>query len=510
MKIIIVFVFFMLLYQNGFSNNIQVSNVRLTGQDTAGNFSLVEFDISWENSWRYSGGPANWDASWIFVKYRVGVAGEWKHAWLNNTGHQSCTNTTIENGLLTPGETYHNTTNPVLGIFLYRATSGTGTFICQNVQLRWNYNSNNVADDALVDIRVFALEMVYIPQSSFYVGTEGTTGFYTYPTITEPYQITSEGAIPVGASNGSLYYNTGGDQSGPIPAAYPKGYNAFYAMKYEISQQAYVDFLNTLNRSQQAERSNGLPGTGSSNIKYVLNSSSIPSHRNYVACPSTYPAAPSPVEFLVDYFNNNTPGSIEGTTIACNYLSYADVAAYLDWSALRLMTEFEYEKCGRGNAESVNGEFAWGNLYYYYTIDINDEALPTEYSTHPLANLASNIHDGPLRVGIFANDSSNRVKAGAGFYGCLDISGNVYERAVNIGFSESRSYTGQHGDGLLSGNGNMDVFAWPNTYNAGGICRRGGSFGSATVECRISNRYNSSGDAYRHASFGGRGVRTAG
>lgn len=37
-----------------------------------------------------------------------------------------------------------------------------------------------------------------------------------------------------------------GDMSGPIPAAFPKGYNAFYLMKYEISQGQLTDFFNFL------------------------------------------------------------------------------------------------------------------------------------------------------------------------------------------------------------------------------------------------------------------------
>ena len=30
-----------------------------------------------------------------------------------------------------------------------------------------------------------------------------------------------------------------GDRTGPIPANFPKGYNAFFAMKYEITQEQF-------------------------------------------------------------------------------------------------------------------------------------------------------------------------------------------------------------------------------------------------------------------------------
>src|SRR5688572_24329647 len=134
-----IFAFIISLAQQAFSNNIQVSNVRLTAQNTTDDFTMVEFDISWENSWRYVNGPANWDAAWIFVKYKIGSGGIWKHAWLHNTSHATCGSTSLTNGLLTPGAAFNSTTNPVMGTFLYRSVPGSGTFDCQNVQLRWNY-----------------------------------------------------------------------------------------------------------------------------------------------------------------------------------------------------------------------------------------------------------------------------------------------------------------------------------------------------------------------------------
>src|SRR5688572_19297436 len=251
MKIILIaIVFFILFNQYAFCNNVQVSNVRLTGQNTTDNFTMVEFDIMWENSWRYApgSGPGNWDATWIFIKYKIGDGGNWQHAWLNDTGHTYCNNTELTNGLRSPELPFNYNTNPSLGIFLYRNSPGSGTHSCNDIKLKWNYGSNNVPDDAQVDIRVFAIEMVYIPQGNFYVGSGGSEvgGFYKYPATTTPFLINSEAAITVGTATDNLYYpnptGESGDQAGPIPAAFPKGYNAFYAMKYEISQQGYSDF----------------------------------------------------------------------------------------------------------------------------------------------------------------------------------------------------------------------------------------------------------------------------
>lgn len=57
---------------SAFANNVTVSNMALTGQDASNDYVLIEFDVSWENSWRTSSAPNNWDAVWVFVKYKVG------------------------------------------------------------------------------------------------------------------------------------------------------------------------------------------------------------------------------------------------------------------------------------------------------------------------------------------------------------------------------------------------------------------------------------------------------
>lgn len=67
-----------------FANNATVSNVTLTGQDASNDYVSVEFDISWDNSWRTSSAPNNWDAVWVFVKYKVG-SGDWQHATFSGT-----------------------------------------------------------------------------------------------------------------------------------------------------------------------------------------------------------------------------------------------------------------------------------------------------------------------------------------------------------------------------------------------------------------------------------------
>ena len=306
------------------ANNIAVSNISITGQNSINHYNMVKFDISWENCWRNdiagtgNAAPYNWDAAWVFVKYRID-SGAWQHAWLDSTGHINPAGSTVLTGMLNPALPFNTTANPGLGVFIYRDANGTGTFSATDVQLRWNYGANGVNDNAVIDIRVFAIELVYIPQESFYAGSGGTesSAFYKYPASTNPFQITSENEITVGTATDDLYYDytqDGGDQIGPIPAAFPKGYSAFYCMKYEISQQGYVDFLNSLSQIQ------------ANNRKYTG---------------TTYRYA----------ITGTTPGSFHTTNpyVACNYLNWADLAAYFDWSGLRPITELEFENPAGGH-----------------------------------------------------------------------------------------------------------------------------------------------------------------
>ena len=140
------------LVQPAFANNVAVSNIGLTGQSTADKFTLVQFDLTWENSWR---DPVNWDAAWIFVKFSTDGGSTWMHATLDTTGHTAPAGSTID----TPGDGR--------GVFIYRDASGSGTVSFNGVQLRWNYGTDGVADDAVVQLKVFAIEMVLVPEAAF-------------------------------------------------------------------------------------------------------------------------------------------------------------------------------------------------------------------------------------------------------------------------------------------------------------------------------------------------------
>lgn len=145
-QVLITAVFVLLLLATNLrANNITVSNISLTGQNTAYDFTLVQFDLSWDNSWRTISAPNNRDVAWIFTKFRADCGG-WQHAWLNDESYSTGTgaSATIDVGLFTPGNALNAITNPGLVAFIYHLASGTGTFSATGMKLRSNYGAIKV------------------------------------------------------------------------------------------------------------------------------------------------------------------------------------------------------------------------------------------------------------------------------------------------------------------------------------------------------------------------------
>jgi len=324
-----------------------------------------------------------------------------------------------------------------------------------------------------------------------------------------------------------------------LPAEFPKGYNAYYIMKYECTNEQYAEFLNTLNGIQQANRC--IATTAGS---FMCNTAGIssPQNRNAVKC-RIAPVGATPGEYGCDLDNDNTFNeSTDGKFIACNWMNSVDVLSYLDWAGLRPMSELEYEKACRGNQVAVANEYAWGNTTIHPTsyATLSNSGAANELPFNPstaVGNIAYNVTcnvigiQGPLRSGIFATSSSTRVSAGAGYYGVMEMSGNVWEVAVSVGSVAGRSFTGLHGDGILTPSGTANVDYWPgmngnntltvangtatavgcNGYAAMGF--HGGAWNSGAgagtwhnISCRQYSFWN--GITNRDTRTGCRGVRT--
>lgn len=536
-------IFSLLVFCQLQANNIQISSLSLSGQNTTLDYTMINFGISWNNSWRINVGPSNWDAAWIFAKYRLKTSTDWKHATLNYVdgtgtadGHTVPAGATINSG-------DDNGASGAYGVFLY----SNSIIAQQNVnytggRLRWNYGVDGLADADSVEICLFAVEMVYVPQSPFYVGDGNTVinGQFRIQASNTPYQITSEALLTLGGGgvadlhNNNAVGQTGADDfnnatSRTLPADYPKGYNAYYVMKYEITQEQYVAFLNKLNRTQQAFR---FFSTVVGNYMHSGAGQTTPQNRNGIRLMSD-PGGVDPRVYGNDLSNNNIAGEAsDGQNIACNWISNTDLLAYLDWSGLRPMTELEFEKACRGTAIATSAEFAWGSTAILGSTGFTNSGAANEVSSNNGNCVYNNAPavQGPMRSGCLALTGTSRIQSGSAYYGIMEMSGNVWENVVLIGNAAGRSFTGVHGNGSLNLNGQADVNYWPgingnNTpANANGVyggvtgCTgyagisfTGGAWNAATW-LTISNReYRGSGwnSTARDNRNGGRGVRTA-
>jgi formylglycine-generating enzyme required for sulfatase activity len=508
-KLLVVCLFSLGVFSSLKANNIAVSNVTLKKRNTISDYVSVSFDLSWENSFRNSTGSSNWDAAWVFVKYKIGATGEWKHATLNTTGHT-----------IPSGGTSSQTDGT--GIFLYRNTTGNGTFTLNGVELRWNYGTDGVPDESKIYVKVFAIEMVHIPQGSFQAGSSGqnvgefrqaddvsTSGTASTFTITSSAPTLQGNNAGSSSSNLSTRGGIGTDQGTTTNTAsfasdFPTGYYAFYCMKYEISQGQYRDFLNSLTYFQQSGRTINPP-----NSSIGTGALTTPGNdRNGIEISSSGTSGSIPAVYGCDLNNNNTYNETDdGEWIACNYLSWDDVAAYLDWAGLRPITELEYEKVCRGTLTPVADEYSWGDNALVALTAVNNIRASSESSNTNNANAIYNNQFtlGPARVGLFATNSSNRITAGSSYYGVMEMSGNLWEQVITIGNRDGRNFTGIAGDGILDSNGFANTVYWPDYFGTG---LRGGSWLSLLDQLKTSDRYVATqGSLTRTSESGGRGGR---
>jgi hypothetical protein len=406
------------------------------------------------------------------------------------------------------------------GCFIQRSATGAGKVSVDNVQLTWEWGVDGLSGTQSARIKVFAIEMICVPKGSFYLGDgNGTTGssysFHTGSTVNAVHitsalcknimtdagagdddQITVTG-IGIDGDSGVDIDNNGSIDN----AGFPTGYTSFYAMKYEITEEQWVGFFNTLDPAAKSRRD--ITSASGKN-------SDDPVKRNTVSWPGIGSA------------------STARPDRACGYLSWADICAYADWAALRPMTELEYEKIARGANAPVVTEYAWGGV----AIESATGIASAEDGTETVSNAAANAcygnvtfnggdgGAGPLRSGIFATSLSTRKTSGAGYYGAMELTGNLAEKYISAGAREGRSFAGTHGDGALentSGSeGNANNADWPGYVEGQGVTEaqgtgtRGGCWEDTDLAAfTVSGRTKaSSADTTRSSGSGGRLGRT--
>jgi formylglycine-generating enzyme required for sulfatase activity len=485
---------------------------------------FVEVDVSWRLSWRDA---TNWDAAWLFAEVPRAYANV--RIPLSPTGHRMVQNRNSGQ----PGAAFASSPGDSLGVFVYRdaqtETRGTNRW---TLRLRVALPDGVTADDLPETVVVHGLEMVHVPEGPFFLGDPQPVkdappnAFYRQTqdtTVAPPFRVTSSGAIPVCDGPGSLCYSTtdashqgAGDQRGPIPASFPNGYDAFYLMKYEVTQGQYVDFLNSL-WSRYTAALDPIDGR-----MYAQRRGAI--HR------------------VGDQYATERPDR------ACNFLSWMDAAAFADWAGLRPMTELEYEKAARGPADPVPNEMAWGSSVIAHgdTLFSADSTIArTENGREFVRGNANYKPDsvryqrsygsrfsggdeglGPLRVDIFETQAyrtraeNRREAGGTSYYGAQGLSGSLFDRVVTAADATGRAFRGTHGDGALSYPGQAELEGrytegpgdhadWPRPRGEG-LGLRGGSAAHGPSHLRVAARqFGDYSGFYASGNMGFRGARTA-
>ncbi len=443
----------------GKADPIRIENVSVKSAGVEG-ASTIAFDLAWDHSWRAAwevreeqhGGKVklkleNWDAAWVFVKFRKSGDPGYSHASLSTRAgdHHVPKGAALDTGAADDPSTGLGAGGKRgLGVFVYRATAGSGTNDWKGVRLRWRHKVDGVANPDAVDFRVFAIHMVYVPQCAFWVG-DGTTkstpgrfpvgdttnmkghhhgyihlvtGQFSAGDTAEPFRIESENALTLGGQSKRNLGNREGLRMlrtddftsfvrRTLPARFPKGYAAFYCMKHEITRAEYAAFLNTLRFEQQGRltakgnpKCKG-PDAPAGTLVYS------PDDPRGIKIAAAGKSPSEPAEYGTD-----------APHLACSYLTWTEGLQYANWAGLRAMTELEYEKACRGPLKPVTNEYAWG------TDRIVDANSPTS--------------------------GSGRITAGASYWGIMGLSHDPGERTVTVGNRFGRRFAGTHGDGTLA------------------------------------------------------------
>lgn len=465
----------------------------------------ISLKIAWQKSWK---NELNCDGVWIFGKYRK-KGGEWNHINLQKSSESEFNYKNQAPKDFSEGEEINRNKigmwvpDTKKGAFIFRL-EGSGDLDIKDIIIDWDYKKDNILESELKDCEVhfFGLEMVYIPESQHYIGEpEGRKSglkncFYSYPDK-GAYNIDSEDEILVSKKEGNLYCETDTPFSRDevpflIPKKFPKGYKAFWYMKYSLTSQQYVDFLNTLTRNQQKSRVASDISEDEIKKYYVMSNTNEEFERQTIVCNKRGNGEEKPIKFY-------TYAPQRG----CNIMGWGDVTAYAAWSGLRPVTELEYEKACRGIAEPVSKEFAWGTTNIgrvdsFSGADGSGIEIKLPESGIVNCNFGCGIAPfeidtvkepknpgffGPVTVGLFSNSQnegvSERENNGASFYNVMELSGNLWEQCVTVGNKKGREYFGSYGIGKLDKDGFATNLDWPDKTGEGaGV--RGGVFVSPT------------------------------
>ena len=221
------------------------------------------------------------------------------------------------------------------------------------------------------------------------------------------------------------------------------------------------------------------------------------------------------------FWTSGTPAVYTTQTpdVACNYVMAYEGRAYAAWAGLRPMTELEYEKAARGPLKPIPDEYAWGSTalvgaeksapptcprggYVVANAGRPDERITWQGEKRPDATRGNAVWLGatrcegrsttppdavqrPLRVEIFATPESDRIAAGASYWGIMELAGNVAEWCVD------ELVSGGYGRqaALPAPVGVAAIITWPQKLYPRVL--RGGAYYDEATECRSAARRGS-------------------
>ena len=374
-------------------SNLQLGEVRIL------NHKQLSINLGWSQCWNLEGkrAPFNHDAVYLFLK-----------------GKQSSTETiSLPIASVSLKSTLVSAKIKSIGVIFETETQDTALRFTAIIDLVTPLSQGSW------DISAYAIEMVYIPEGSFWIGDSLSNN-------------------TLGGKNGSPLLIDGNPkpifQKGDTNALSnnnTSGFSSFYVMKQEVSQASYTDFLNSISKEEAEVLAPS-----------VLNLPIADSRRNrcFISKLNGKYGSDANQNGILDEWN-------DGRSIACNWLTHKQLLAYLSWAGLRPFTELEFEKACRGPLKPKAKEFAWGTQYATDANTVIQLGTSAEkvseigndssgLTNHAL--LAGNLYlEGPLRSGFALSITSNRVTAGAGYYGNADLSGNLWEQCLKVNINST-------------------------------------------------------------------------